>query len=89
MSLTKPITPVMPKLRGIPYCHCGLRNGNKREVSYIPKKFAVVGEIIKIKQEDGSWEDGWVVESVGTEVDESFLDVLRAMWKGHRKVSDI
>ncbi|MCH7726400.1 MAG: hypothetical protein IH991_07990 [Planctomycetes bacterium] len=31
-------------------------------VTYIPAKFARHGRVIKLQWEDGSWDDGWVVE---------------------------
>jgi hypothetical protein len=34
-------------------------------VSFIPEKFAKVGEVVKLKNEDGRWTDGWVVKRVG------------------------
>jgi hypothetical protein len=88
MTLTKPITVKTIKFKGIPYNHCKLVNGNREEVSYIPKRLAVIGEILKVKQPDGSWEEGWVVKSVGIEVDESFIDVMRSCLMHQREVSD-
>jgi len=39
--------------------------GEIRETSYIPERFAVVGNCIRIKNEDDTWTDGWVVKHVG------------------------
>lgn len=88
MSLLRPIKPKKLVKKGIPYNHCTIRKGNVYEVSYIPKQFAKVGEVLKIKRE-GVWDDGWIVESVGNEVDESVIDALYEAWKHHAGVSDI
>jgi hypothetical protein len=39
---------------------------NKHQTSWIPSQFAVVGKVLKLKNDDDEWEDGWVVESAGT-----------------------
>jgi hypothetical protein len=45
------------------YTQCGLRRKNVFTVSWIPKQFAEVGRVLKLKGAD--WCDGWVVEWVG------------------------
>lgn len=35
-----------------------------RQRSWIPEKYAVVGKVLRLRDEEG-WQDGWVVESVG------------------------
>ena len=88
--LTRPITAKkMPPKRGIPYRQCNLRRLNVTQVAYIPAQYAIVGDHVKLKQDDGSWVDGWKVESAGPEVDETFIDALYSMWKHHAEVSDI
>lgn len=59
-------------------------------VSWIPDKFAKKGKLLKLKQNDGRWEQGWVVDHVYSqcmlydEVKERSQD-----YKHHRKHSDI
>ncbi len=36
-----------------------------RVVSFLPEKYSRVGEVVKLKDDDGNWSDGWVVKSVG------------------------
>lgn len=38
------------------------------ERAWIPQQFAQLLKTLKIKKADGSWEDGWVVDHVGTKV---------------------
>ena len=50
------------------YRQCGLIRdlGNDRTVglvSYLPVRFAKMNRIVKLKQDDGQWEDGWKVVS--------------------------
>jgi hypothetical protein len=42
-----------------------MRRKNTIRVSWIPQKFASLGEVVKLKDDD-EWSDGWVIESVGT-----------------------
>ena len=86
--LTRPITAAKTKNKGRLYCQCVLRNGNRVQVSHIPKQFAVEGDILKLRS-GSEWEDGWLVESVGQEVDEAVLDGLRNALKHHADVSDM
>lgn len=34
------------------------------EVAWIPSKFAILGKILKIKEDDKTWSNGWVVKEV-------------------------
>jgi hypothetical protein len=36
-----------------------------RQTSWIPEEFAVVGRVLRLRQGE-SWQDGWVVRTVGT-----------------------
>jgi hypothetical protein len=41
-----------------------IERGELQTVSWIPEQFAVIGNRLRLRREDG-WEDGWVVQSVG------------------------
>jgi len=45
------------------YTQCELVKQNVFQVAWIPTQFAVVGKIIKIK-ENGRWNDGWKVKHI-------------------------
>jgi hypothetical protein len=52
------------------------------QTSYLPERYAKVGEVLKLK-DGGVWTDGWVVESVGELKDEP--PNYRQIIKGHRR----
>ncbi len=43
------------------HVQCRLVKGNAHRVSWIPSGFAVKGKVVKLKEGDGTWNDGWVV----------------------------
>lgn len=53
--------------------------------TFLPSKFAVMGGVVKLRNEDGDWDDGWVVKSVGATVNEDFLPDSHKAIKEHRK----
>lgn len=56
------------------------------QVSYIPEPYCVVGKVLKLRDEEGNWEDGWIVKTASSyrfpeqSVPDSHRDI-----KGHRK----
>lgn len=71
------------------YVQCRLSHINgKREMSWIPERYAVRDKVLSIKN-DGFWEDGWrVVETYGKR-DESAVLAMSERHKHHRNGSDI
>jgi hypothetical protein len=71
------------------YRQVKMKKGNTQRTSWIPEQFAVVGKMLKIDM-DGEWNEGWIVEHVGSTrrdsatVRERSRDHLR-----HRKKTDI
>ena len=53
------------------YVQCTLEKGNSQQTSWIPKKFAKLDGVLKLKSEDGKWDNGWVVILVGTECEDT------------------
>ena len=39
--------------------------GEAMQMSWIPAEFASINKIVKLREEDGSWDDGWVIREVG------------------------
>ena len=74
------------------YCWCEMKKnvpgGVKVDMAWIPEKFAQIDKYIKIKQNDGTWEDGWKVTYVGGR--REVLEVLAGErdYLNQRKVSD-
>ncbi len=57
-------------------------------VSWIPEKFAQLNGVLKLKDMDDQWVDGWIVESVGDSIlEESELPNVRKVVKSHRKAT--
>lgn len=63
----------------------GEGNSKIETVSHIPQKFAKVGWILSLKDNDDEWTEGWIVKQVGDLVSEP-MDV-RKLIKGHRKMT--
>ena len=71
------------------YNQCRLSRDKHRTVTWIPREFAKVGKVIKIRDDDGLWTDGWRVDEVWTEVDEEMVVELARDHLKQRKASDI
>ena len=41
-----------------------LREGQSVQMSYIPDEFAREGRVVKLRDEAGDWDDGWVIALV-------------------------
>jgi hypothetical protein len=63
------------------YCQCSMSRGNVHTIAYLPEKYAVLDKVLKIKQADESWEDGWVVKSVGERKPHEYLENMDNIWK--------
>lgn len=70
------------------YNQCKLKRNNEEQVTWIPQKFAKVGKVVKLKEEDG-WQDGWEVISVGQVMTEGYLSTLRDLYRYHRDATDV
>jgi hypothetical protein len=63
-------------------------NGYWQQVSWIPEQFAVKDKVLKLKDSDGVWENGWVVTGAGTNrLAENMLPDYHVLIKGHRKMT--
>lgn len=60
-----------------------------KQTTWIPEQYAHVGNFIKLKQNDGSWENGWKVIEVGTRLSEEYVLEHERDYKTQRKGSDI
>jgi hypothetical protein len=67
------------------YRQCRLTKKDSWQVSWLPEKFAVVGKVLKLRNDkDEEWDNGWVVTGAG----ENLIDeppYAEAMIRGHRK----
>lgn len=55
------------------------------QVTWLPNRYAVQGRILKLRNPDGIWVDGWVVKVAGADsVPESRLPDAHAAIRSHR-----
>lgn len=69
---------------------CRMRKNNSIVVSWIPSKFAKVGNTVGLKHGE-QWDEGWKVLSVGSMISEKRLQEQEKRLRNgsHRKGSDI
>ncbi len=62
--------------------------GTRHQTSYLPEEFAKVGKIVKLRDDDGEWEDGWLVAEASSHrmADDEMHDSHDTI-KGHRKAT--
>ena len=56
---------------------------------YIPEEYAIQYKTLQIKQEDGTWEDGWIVSNVFNKLPSAIVRERSQDYKKTRKASDI
>lgn len=66
------------------YLEKAVEGGLVSQTAWIASKYATVGSTVKIKQEDDTWEDRWVVKSVSSQEIDEPIDIHKAI-RGHRK----
>ena len=73
------------------HVQCRLKRGETEQVAWIPKKHAFAGAVVKLKQEDDGWSDGWfVIEANKTcQIESKFIQERSMDWKKMRSVTDI
>ena len=71
------------------YRQCVLQKGNSTQVSHIPVEYAIAGDVLKLRDDAGVWEDGWKVISAGPLQDAEIVEANEMLWKRTRKQSDI
>ena len=92
--MLKPVVAHTVKMTGEKYRQCSLRNTRllpnlvAEYTAFVPKEFAVIGETLKLKTDEG-WQDGWEVIAVGAERDWAEIEGHRHAWKHHADVTDI
>lgn len=73
------------------YCQCSLEKhydgGKNLRTTYIPQKFAVKDSVVRLKEDDGSWSNGWIVKLVGPAVEEEMLPDSHEQIKAHRRTT--
>jgi hypothetical protein len=60
-----------------------------KTVAWIPEKFATPQRVIKLKREDGSWSNGWVIQEMYGVHSEEFVKYHERDFARQREASDI
>jgi hypothetical protein len=75
------------------YVQCDLRKqietGLLCDVAWIPEKFAVIGKQVRIKQEDGTWDSGWMVAKRYAKMEEDEVEAAERDYLIQRESSDV
>jgi hypothetical protein len=70
-------------MKNIVYRQCRLvkriPNGECIQMSWLPSEFAREGRILKLRDDEGNWDDGWVVREVGNTASEAELTLTDQM----------
>ncbi len=70
------------------YIQCKLERPGKgfthTQVSFLPKEFAVKNKVLKLKNDDGKWTDGWIVAQVFKDSKTSVIPDSHVAIKRHR-----
>lgn len=75
-------------MRPTTYQQCRLRRQNSEQVCFLPQTFAVAGRVVRLKQPDDSWQDGWAVANVyGEPVPAELLPDAHNAVKVHRRAT--
>jgi len=57
--------------------------------SWIPENIAKLNKTVRLKNDDGTWDEGWKVVKVFSRMEESMVRIKNRQHKHHRKVTDI
>ena len=72
------------------HTQCKLRRLDTVQVTWLPTKFARKGHFVKLKSDDGTWEDGWeVVETWGAPRSSAYVAEHERDYLKQREASDI
>jgi len=72
------------------FVQCRLQRGSAVTVSWVPRKSAKVGSVVRMKV-DGKWTGPWEISEVfhGVYQNGDQLDVLKDAYRHHRERTDI
>jgi len=71
------------------HVQCELGNGDSRMVSWIPEKYAKKNKQLKLREENGQWEDGWVVINTYGKRLSTYCSLHERDYTRQREASDI
>lgn len=71
------------------YIQCRLQKGESFQITWLPEKYAKVGNYVKILMGKDQWENGWQVLSCGVKLDEEMAIKQRDYYRTQREGSDV
>jgi hypothetical protein len=71
------------------YKRQGIQNHRYYHTAWIPSDIAVVGNTVRLKNDDGTWEEDWIVEDTFNTQDWKTVAERSQDYKKTRKASDI
>ena len=71
------------------YRQCTLQRENTKQVLWLKEKIAKKGFTVKLKNDDGTWDEGWKVIDVNGKLEEKYLLERSQDYKRTRNASDI
>lgn len=69
------------------YTQCKLQKGDVVQVSWIPAQFASVDRVLRLRDADGSWDDGWLVAEKWETVSEEMIPDSHDLRKAHKRAT--
>lgn len=71
------------------HTQCELQRGTSKQTAWIPTGKAIVGSVIKVKEDTGLWSEGWQVLSAGAVMDSEMCFERQRDFTHQRAASDI
>lgn len=71
------------------HVQCQFVRGNERYTAWIPEEYAKLGRVLKLRHDDGHWEDGWEVKRRGARMLSSYVEDHERNYLKQREASDI
>ncbi len=71
-------------------CTLRRRESVGREVittAFLPEKFARLEQVVKLRQADGVWSDGWRIEHIGTTMEQYEMPDVHVGIRRHRQAT--
>lgn len=65
------------------------KSGGDTQFSWLPDKYAHRNAVVKLKNDDGTWDDGWIILETYSEMPSTFIRERGQDYKKMRQMTDI